>query len=57
MFENDIEIDREKLYTLYMEEVEKICDKCDWVSSFTPKDIIGIISNIIESNPKIIKKQ
>ena len=53
---DDIEIDRKKLYKLYMEEVERISEECDWVSTFTPKDIIAIISNIIELNPKIIKK-
>lgn len=55
MFE-DIKIDRERLYKLYMEEVEYICEECDWVSSFTPEDIIGIISRIIESNPNLISK-
>ena len=53
---DEISVDREKLYKLYMDEVDYICNECDWVSSFTPKDIIGIISNIIESNPNIIKK-
>jgi hypothetical protein len=55
MFE-DIKIDREKLYNLYMEKVDFICEECDWVSYFTPRDIISIISRIIESNPNLISK-
>jgi hypothetical protein len=55
MFE-DIKIDREKLYNLYMDEVDRICDDCDWVSTITPRDIIGIISRIIEFNPNLISK-
>jgi hypothetical protein len=57
MFKEEINIDREKLYKLYMDHVDYICDECDWVSSFTPKDIINMISNILEQNPKLIKKQ
>jgi len=57
MIEEEINIDREKLYKLYMDHVNYICDECDWVSSFTPKDIVGMIANIIESNPKLIKRR
>ncbi len=57
MFEEEITVNRKKLYTLYMEEVDRISDECEWVSTFTPKDIINIISNILESNPKLIKKE
>lgn len=53
---DDIKIDRERLYKLYMEEVDHICEECDWVSSFTPRDIISIISRLIESNPNLISK-
>jgi hypothetical protein len=53
---DDIKINRENLYKLYMEEVDHICEECDWVSSFTPKDIIAIISSIIESHPNLISK-
>jgi len=49
-------IERERLYKLYMEEVDHICEECDWVSSFTPRDIISIISRLIESNPNLISK-
>jgi len=52
----DFKINRKKLYKLYMEEVDRICDKCEWVTNFTPKDIINMISNIIELNPNLISK-
>jgi len=55
MFE-DIKLDRERLYKMYMDHVDYICDECDWVSSFTPRDIISIISTIIENNPDLISK-
>jgi len=57
MFEEEITIDRDRLYKLYMDHVDYICDECDWVSSFTPKDIVNMISHILEQNPKLIKKQ
>ena len=57
MFEDNIEVDKEKLYNLYMDHINYICDEFDWVTNFTPEDIIGIIANIIENNPKIIKKK
>jgi hypothetical protein len=52
----DIKIDREKLYELYMDNINYICDQCEDISHFTPKDIIRIISNIIELNPNLISK-
>jgi len=57
MFEEEITIDKDRLYKLYMDHVDYICDECDWVSSFTPKDIVNVISNILEQNPKLIKRQ
>jgi hypothetical protein len=56
MFDEDIKIDREKLYKIYMDYVNDICDECDWVLSFTPKDIIRMVSNILETNPNLIKR-
>jgi len=49
-----MKINREKLYDLYMDQVNLICDECDWVSTFTPKDIVSIISSIIEENPDLV---
>lgn len=55
MFE-DIKIDREKLYELYMDKIDHIADNCDWVTNFTPRDIISIISTIIELHPDVISR-
>lgn len=43
-------INRELLFEKYMEEIDRICEECDWVSNFKPIEIINIISNIIEKN-------
>jgi hypothetical protein len=51
-----MKINKEKLYKLYMEEIDHICEICDWKSSFDPEEIINIIGNIIEKNPNIIEK-
>jgi hypothetical protein len=53
---DDITIDRDRLYQLYMDHVDRVCDECDWVTSFTPKDIVNMISHIIELYPDLIKK-
>jgi hypothetical protein len=55
MSEN-IKINAEKLYKLYMDKVNYIADEYDWVTHFTPKDIVYMITNIIEKNPDIIEK-
>lgn len=39
---------KQRIYELYMKEVDAICEECDWVTHFTPKDIIAILLNIIE---------
>ena len=44
----NIKIDRETLYRMYMKKVTKIADECDWVTNFTPEDIVGMICDIIE---------
>jgi hypothetical protein len=36
----DIKIDRERLYKLYMDNVNYICDQCEDISHFTPKEKI-----------------
>jgi hypothetical protein len=52
----NIKINKEKLYNLYMERVDMICEECDWVTEFGPKEIVNLISNIIEDNPDLIEK-
>ena len=52
----NIKINKEKLYNLYMEKVDRICEECDWVTGFGPKEIVEMISNIIENNPDLFEK-
>lgn len=40
-----------------MKKVDDICEECDWVSSFGPKEIVDLISTIIEDNPDLIIKE
>ena len=49
-----MKINKEKLYNLYMEKVDRICEECDWVTDFGPKEIVDMISIIIENNPELL---
>ena len=40
---------RQEIYELYMKEVDEICEECDWVTHFEPKDIISILLRIVEN--------
>ncbi len=51
-----MKINRKKLYEKYMEEVEKICEECDWVTNFGPREIVEMISEILEKNEELIEK-
>ena len=42
----------EELYNLYMKWVDNVPDE---KSTFTPKEIVNAIANIIESNPSLIE--
>jgi hypothetical protein len=48
-------INKEELYKLYMEWVDKVSEDNDWKTSFGPKEIVDSIANIIENNPQLIK--
>lgn len=48
-----MKINREKLFELYMAEVNEIAEKCDWKSTFGPEEIVGMISTIIENHPEV----
>ncbi len=50
-----LEIDKEKLYELYMNWVNDVAEECDWKTSFGPKEIVYAIANILETNPQLIK--
>lgn len=51
-----MKINREKLLSLYLEEVERISDLYDWKTHFEPPEIIEIICNILEDEDIIITK-
>lgn len=50
----NIKINKEQLYSLYMEEVHRIADLFEDKSHFTPQELIGIVSNVLEKNPELI---
>ena len=54
---NDYTINRDVLYSKYMDWVNKICDECDWKSSFEPLEIVHAIATILEKNPDLITKK
>ena len=49
-----MQINKEELFKLYMEKVNQIAEDCDWVTSFGPEEIVNMIANILETNPKLI---
>tara|TARA_R110000868_G_scaffold216016_1_gene466144 strand:+ start:113 stop:286 length:174 start_codon:yes stop_codon:yes gene_type:complete len=50
-----MQINKEELYKLYMEWVDKVSDECDWKTSFGPEEIVYAISDILEKNPQLVK--
>ena len=48
-----ISVKREELYNIYMKKVDDICEVCDWKTQFGPKEIVEIISSIIEDEPQV----
>lgn len=50
-----MQINREELFKLYMEKVNRIAEDCDWVTNFGPEEIVDMIANILENNPQLIK--
>lgn len=57
MKNSQIKIDKEKLYSLYMKEINRICDLFEDKSQFSPKELIGIVSDVLEQNPELIKQK
>ncbi len=51
-----MEINREELFKLYMEKVNRIAEDCDWVTSFGPEEIVNMIATILENNPHLISE-
>ncbi len=49
-----MQINRDELFKLYMEWVDRVSEDCDWVTSFDAQDIVHSIANILENNPQLI---
>lgn len=52
-----VKIDRERVYDMYMDWVNKVSEECDWKSSFGPEEIVNQICGIIEANPQVYSFQ
>ena len=52
---SNLKINKEELLSLYLKQVDHICEECDWKTSFGPKEIISIIANILETNKDLIE--
>lgn len=40
-----------------MDEVNLICETCDWKTTFGPQEIVNMISNILENNENLIESE
>jgi hypothetical protein len=49
-----MQINKEELYKLYMEWVNRVSEDCDWKTSFGAEEIVHSIANILENNPQLI---
>jgi hypothetical protein len=49
-----MKINKDELYKLYMEWVDRVSEDCDWKTSFEPEEIVHSIANILENNPQLI---
>jgi hypothetical protein len=52
-----MKINKEALYTLYMEWVDQVTEECDWKTSFGPEEIVNAIAHILETNPHLYEKE
>ena len=48
-----MKINKEELFKLYMEWVNKVADECDWKTHFGPEEIVHSITHILETNPQL----
>lgn len=54
--ENRIKINHEKLLKLYMTKVNKIADDFECKVTFSPKEIVDIVCEILEKCPELINE-
>ena len=50
-----MKINKEKLFQLYMERVNEICEECDWIDTVSPEMIVGIIATILENDKTLME--
>ena len=50
-----IKIDKESLYEIYMEKINQISDDLENKTHFSPKEIIQIITDILENNSSLFQ--
>jgi hypothetical protein len=53
----NIKINKKKLHSLYMKEVNRIADLFEDKSHFTPEELIDIVASVLEANTDIIKEE
>jgi hypothetical protein len=49
-----MKIDKNKLYKLYIQKINKISEDCEVKTHFTPKECVDLVSSILESNPQLV---
>ena len=54
---NNIKIDYDKTYELYMKWVDQVSEDLDWKTHFGPEEIVGAIVRILENNPQLITNE
>lgn len=47
-------INRDKVYELYMKWVDEVSEECDWKTHFTPNEIVHQICHIIETEKEVV---
>jgi len=53
----NLKINRKKLFSLYMREINRISDLLEDKSHFTPEELIGIVADVLEKSPEIIEEK
>ena len=51
-----MKIDRQRLYKLYMKQVEEISEECDWKTHFTAEECVHLVADVLEKHPDLVSK-
>lgn len=52
-----LKINRKELLSLYLKEIDDICEQCDWKTHFEPSEIVYILVSILENNSNLIESE